>query len=70
MLTKTQFEDLVQQGYTHIPLEKEILADFDTPLSTYFRLAREPYTYLLESVQGGEKWGRFSIIGLPDPDPP
>ncbi len=65
MLTKTQFEDLVQQGYTHIPLEKEILADFDTPLSTYFRLAREPYTYLLESVQGGEKWGRFSIIGLP-----
>ena len=65
MLTKEQFEDLVRQGFTHVPLEKEILADFDTPLSTYYQLAREPYTYLYESVQGGEKWGRYSIIGLP-----
>ena len=65
MLTKEQFDDLAKQGYTHLPLEREILADFDTPLSTYFRLAREPYTYLFESVQGGEKWGRYSIIGLP-----
>ncbi len=65
MLTKQQFDDLARQGFTHVPLERELLADFDTPLSTYYRLAREPYTYLYESVQGGEKWGRYSIIGLP-----
>lgn len=65
MLSKEDFNELSQQGYTHIPLEREILADFDTPLSTYYRLARQPYTYLLESVEAGENWGRFSIIGLP-----
>ncbi|MDE0309778.1 MAG: anthranilate synthase component I [Acidiferrobacterales bacterium] len=65
MLTKEQFDDLARQEFTHVPLKRELLADFDTPLSTYYRLAREPYTYLYESVQGGEKWGRYSIIGLP-----
>lgn len=48
-----------------IPLVKEVLADLDTPLSTYLKLADGPYSYLFESVQGGEKWGRYSIIGLP-----
>lgn len=48
-----------------VPLSREILADLDTPLSTYLKLAAGPYSYLLESVQGGEKWGRYSIIGLP-----
>ncbi len=47
------------------PLVKEVLADLDTPLSTYLKLADGPYSYLFESVQGGEKWGRYSIIGLP-----
>jgi anthranilate synthase component 1 len=42
-----------------------VLADLDTPLSTYLKLADAPYSYLFESVQGGEKWGRYSIIGLP-----
>ena len=65
MLTEAQFADLKKQDFTHIPFVEEVLADFDTPLSTYYKLAREPYTYLFESVQGGEKWGRFSIIGLP-----
>lgn len=65
MLTKERFDNLAGQGFSHLPLEKEILADFDTPLSTYHRLARAPYTYLFESVQGGEKWGRYSMIGLP-----
>ncbi len=65
MLSEAQFDDLRKQGFTHIPFVEEVLADFDTPLSTYYKLAREPYTYLFESVQGGEKWGRFSIIGLP-----
>ena len=44
---------------------REVLADLDTPLSTYLKLANGPYSYLFESVQGGEKWGRYSIIGLP-----
>ncbi len=48
-----------------IPLVREVLADLDTPLSTYLKLADAPYTYLFESVHGGEKWGRYSIIGLP-----
>ena len=42
-----------------------MLADLDTPLSTYLKLAGGPYSYLLESAHGGEKWGRYSIIGLP-----
>ena len=44
---------------------REVLADLDTPLSTYLKLANAPYSYLFESVHGGEKWGRYSIIGLP-----
>lgn len=51
--------------YNRMPVTKTILADLDTPLSTYFKLANAPYSYLFESVQGGEKWGRYSIIGLP-----
>ncbi len=66
MLTHEQFSEFCSQGYTHLPFVREILADFDTPLSTYYKLANQPYSYLLESVQGGEKWGRFSIIGLPN----
>ena len=48
-----------------IPVVVETLADLDTPLSVYLKLADGPYSYLLESSQGGEKWGRYSIIGLP-----
>ena len=58
-------EPLIEQGFTHIPVVRETLADLDTPVSTYLKLANEPYTYLFESVQGGDKWGRYSIIGLP-----
>jgi anthranilate synthase component 1 len=47
-----------------VPLVREVLADLDTPLSVYLKLANQPYSYLFESVQGGEKWGRYSIIGL------
>ncbi|MGD8873559.1 MAG: anthranilate synthase component I, partial [Gammaproteobacteria bacterium] len=60
-----QFKALADQGYNRIPLTREVLADLDTPLSTYIKLAKGPYSYLLESVHGGEKWGRYSIIGLP-----
>ncbi len=65
MLSQDQFNDLAARGYNRIPLAREVLADLETPLSTYLKLAAGPYSYLLESVQGGEKWGRYSIIGLP-----
>ncbi len=65
MLTLDQFNAYAESGYNRIPLACELLADLETPLSTYLKLATNPYSYLLESVQGGEKWGRYSIIGLP-----
>lgn len=64
-MTPEQFSQLAAQGYNRIPVTREVLADLDTPLSSYLKLARGPYSYLFESVQGGEKWGRYSIIGLP-----
>jgi len=60
-----QFETLAAQGYNRIPVVCDVLADLETPLSVYLKLADGPYSYLFESVQGGEKWGRYSIIGLP-----
>lgn len=60
-----QFQQLCREGYNRIPLMREVLADLDTPLSAYLKLAAGPGSYLFESVQGGEKWGRYSIIGLP-----
>ena len=60
-----QFAQLAAKGYNRIPVVYEALADLDTPLSTYLKLAAGPYSYLLESAHGGEKWGRYSIIGLP-----
>ncbi|MBT8447662.1 MAG: anthranilate synthase component I [Gammaproteobacteria bacterium] len=48
-----------------VAVAREILADLDTPLSAYLKIADAPYTYLFESVQGGERWGRYSVIGLP-----
>lgn len=64
-MEEQKFNSLVKKGYNRIPLMREVLADLDTPLSTYLKLANGPYSYLFESVQGGEKWGRYSIIGLP-----
>ena len=64
-MTPDDFDALARQGHNRIPLVCEVLADLDTPLSVYLKLAEGPYSYLFESVQGGEKWGRYSIIGLP-----
>ena len=64
-MTPELFASLAAQGYNRIPVTREVLADLDTPLSTYLKLADGKYSYLLESVHGGEKWGRYSIIGLP-----
>ena len=64
-MTPEKFDALASQGYNRIPVVCEVLADLDTPLSVYLKLVDGPYGYLFESVQGGEKWGRYSIIGLP-----
>ena len=64
-ITAEQFKSFADQGYNHIPVVKEVLADLETPLSAYLKLADAPYTCLLESVTGGETWGRYSFIGLP-----
>jgi anthranilate synthase component 1 len=58
------FEACAAQGFNHIPVAREIVADMDTPLSAYLKLAGGPRSFLLESVVGGEKWGRYSMIGL------
>ena len=59
------FAALAAQDYNRIPVSTEVLADLETPISTYRKLAEGAYSYFFESVQGGEKWGRYSIIGLP-----
>lgn len=64
-IDSAQFKALAAQGYNRIPLVIETFADLDTPLSLYLKLANQPFSYLLESVQGGERFGRYSIIGLP-----
>ncbi|MDA8382881.1 MAG: anthranilate synthase component I [Betaproteobacteria bacterium] len=64
-MTEQEFNALVGLGFNRIPLVKELLADLDTPLSVYLKLANAPFSYLLESVQGGERFGRYSFIGLP-----
>ncbi len=64
-ITEQEFNALASQGYNRIPLVAETFADLDTPLSLYLKLANKPFSYLLESVQGGERFGRYSFIGLP-----
>ncbi|CAD2252597.1 anthranilate synthase component I [Xanthomonas arboricola pv. juglandis] len=65
MITAEQFQRQAAEGHTRIPVVREVLSDLDTPLSVYLKLADGPYTYLFESVEGGERFGRYSIIGLP-----
>lgn len=64
-MTQSEFNELAARGYNRIPLVLETFADLDTPLSVYLKLANQPYSYLLESVLGGERFGRYSVIGLP-----
>ncbi len=65
MITEAEFRALAARGYNRIPLVLESFADLDTPLSLYLKLAHQRYTFLLESVVGGERFGRYSFIGLP-----
>jgi len=67
-MQREEFNALAKQGFNRIPLVKEVLADLETPLSLYMKLTQEfgkKNTYLLESVLGGERFGRFSFVGLP-----
>src|SRR5690606_13196712 len=63
-MTEAEFKRLATEGYNRVPLVLETFADLDTPLSIYLKLANRPYTYLLESVVGGERFGRYSFVGL------
>ena len=63
-MTELEFKALAAQGYNRIPVIAESFADLETPLSLYLKLANEPNTFLLESVVGGERFGRYSFIGL------
>lgn len=64
-MNSQDFAALVAQNYNRIPISQEVLADLETPISAYRKMAEGAYSFLFESVQGGEKWGRYSIIGLP-----
>ncbi|HEY3646064.1 MAG TPA: anthranilate synthase component I [Gammaproteobacteria bacterium] len=63
-MDQQRYDALKAAGYNRIPVVREVLADLDTPLSTYLKLADGSGTFLLESVEGGETWGRYSIIGI------
>ena len=64
-MTEAEFNRLAAAGYNRAPIVLETFADLDTPLSIFLKLANRPYSYLLESVVGGERFGRYSFIGLP-----
>jgi len=63
-VTEAEFRSLAAAGYTRIPVLAEARADLHTPLAVYMKLAGGAYSYLLESVVGGERFGRYSFIGL------
>jgi len=65
LLDREQFQQFRTEGYNRIPVWRSVAADLDTPLSVYLKLADGPNAFLLESVEGGENWGRYSMIGLP-----
>ena len=66
MITPSEFDALAAQGHNRIPLVAQALADLDTPLSLYLKLTQgKPMSFLLESVVGGERFGRYSFVGLP-----
>ena len=63
-MAEAEFSQLAQAGYNRIPVLAEASADLYTPLAVYMLLAGGPFSYLLESVVGGERFGRYSFIGL------
>ena len=66
MISEPEFDNLSAQGFNRIPVVAQAFADLETPLSLYLKLANSaPFSFLLESVVGGERFGRYSFIGLP-----
>src|SRR3990172_7478026 len=59
---REEFAQLVNSGYNLVPVYAEVMGDMDTPISTFLKLKPSPYSFLLESVEGGEKWGRYSFM--------
>jgi len=64
-MKQSDYDALVTSGYSRVPVTRTLLADTETPLSTFSKLCKAPYAFLFESVEGGEKWSRYSIVGLP-----
>ncbi|HXW83200.1 MAG TPA: anthranilate synthase component I [Candidatus Binataceae bacterium] len=62
-LSEREFDQLAARGYNLIPVSREIAADLETPVSAFLKTARGDYAFLLESVRGGEKWGRYTFLG-------
>jgi anthranilate synthase component 1 len=60
--SREEFRALAQSGKL-VPVYREVFADFDTPVSAFRKIDDGPYAFLLESVEGGEKWGRYSLLG-------
>ena len=64
-MTAAEFDALAREGYNRIPVVRELTADLDTPLTVWLKLADRPDSYLLESAESAERFGRYSIVGLP-----
>src|SRR6266581_9280333 len=61
--SENEFERLAADGFNLIPVFEEVAADLETPVSAFLKVARDDYAFLLESVRGGEKWGRYTFLG-------
>src|ERR1700745_1646531 len=61
--SEREFEQLAAKGFNLIPVFEEVAADLETPVSAFLKVARDDYAFLLESVRGGEKWGRYTFLG-------
>ena len=64
MINKEEFQQYTDQGFSIIPVAKEIHLNSATPLTIYSQISDKTNTFLLESVEGGDKWGQYSIIGM------
>src|SRR5260370_2194189 len=61
--SERDFEQLAAKGFNLIPVFEEVAADLETPVSAFLKIERGDYSFLLESVRGGEKWGRYTFLG-------
>jgi anthranilate synthase component 1 len=64
MITKKEYENFQEADYTVLPLSREIMAPHETPLSLYLKIANQQNNFLFESVEGGDRWAQYSIIGF------